>query len=223
MINPLLWLTLALAVLDWYGLWKESTLIGYFTKPGTLLALTAWSYQVSGWQDGMLWFGIALVFSWLGDVLLIFPKRFFLAGLTSFLTAHLFYLVGLNLKIPPMQAGSFAFTVAVASGTLYVGRIILNGLKKNPLTQKLRVPVILYSTAVSLMFLSTLLTLLRPDWPPSAAGLAASGGALFLISDTLLAYNLFVRPFRHGVVYVHITYHLGQILLISGALLRFTS
>jgi uncharacterized membrane protein YhhN len=223
MITPLLWLTLGLAVVDWYGLWKESRVIGYITKPGTLLALIAWSYQVSGWQGGMLWFGIALIFSWLGDMFLIFPERLFLSGLASFLTAHLFYLVGFNLTPPPIQAISAVLSAALGIIAFLMGRPILRGVKQNPQTRELQIPVMLYSAAVSLMFLSALLTVLRPDWPPKAAWLAAAGGALFLISDSLLAYNRFVHPTRHGVVYVHITYHLGQVLLISGALLRFTS
>jgi uncharacterized membrane protein YhhN len=44
---------------------------------------------------------------------------------------------------------------------------------------------------------------------------------LFFISDTTLAYNKFVAPLPNGRVIVMITYHLGQILIVLGAALRF--
>ena len=43
---------------------------------------------------------------------------------------------------------------------------------------------------------------------------AAVGAVLFLVSDTLLAWNRFVRPVRFGDVGVHVTYHLAQGLLV---------
>jgi len=79
--------------------------------------------------------------------------------------------------------------------------------------------VLFYSCSVSLMFLSALLTLIKPQWAGLPSILASVGGGLFFTSDSLLASNLCVRPIRHGVVYVHLTYQLGQLLLISAALL----
>jgi uncharacterized membrane protein YhhN len=43
---------------------------------------------------------------------------------------------------------------------------------------------------------------------------AAVGAGLFLGSDTLLAWNRFVRPVRYGPVGIHVTYHLAQGLLV---------
>jgi uncharacterized membrane protein YhhN len=44
--------------------------------------------------------------------------------------------------------------------------------------------------------------------------IAAVGAGLFLVSDTLLALNRFVRPLPHGSLAVHMTYHLAQGLLV---------
>jgi uncharacterized membrane protein YhhN len=71
------------------------------------------------------------------------------------------------------------------------------------------------------MLLSALITLFRPDWLQAPAIAAASGGILFYISDTLLGYDRFERKINHGQSYVHLTYHLGQIGLILGAMLYF--
>ena len=49
-------------------------------------------------------------------------------------------------------------------------------------------------------------------------GAAAAGAVLFLVSDTVLAWNRFVRPFPSGPVAVHVTYHLAQGLLVLSLL-----
>jgi uncharacterized membrane protein YhhN len=71
------------------------------------------------------------------------------------------------------------------------------------------------------MLLSALITLFRPDWQPTHAAFAAVGAALFFTSDSLLAYDRFVRKLKHGQSYVHLTYHVGQACLIIGAMLHF--
>ncbi len=47
---------------------------------------------------------------------------------------------------------------------------------------------------------------------------AAAGAVLFVVSDTVLALNRFVRPIRYGDVAVHVTYHLAQLLLVLSLL-----
>ena len=47
---------------------------------------------------------------------------------------------------------------------------------------------------------------------------ALVGAALFVVSDTILAVNRFVRPLPHGDVAVHLTYHLAQGLLVLSLL-----
>jgi len=71
------------------------------------------------------------------------------------------------------------------------------------------------------MLFSALSTLIRDDWRILAAVSASSGALLFFISDTVLALNKFVAPIPNGRVIVMITYHLGQILIAMGAMLRF--
>ena len=45
-------------------------------------------------------------------------------------------------------------------------------------------------------------------------GAARFGAAFFVVSDTVLALNRFVRPIRHGNLAVIVTYHLAQGLLV---------
>ena len=212
-------LALTLSVFDWIVRWKDWMPVGYFTNPAAILTLLVWSYLASGWQGAMLWFGLALAFSLLGDILLGLPKRIFLGGMAAFLVAQICYIVAFNPTAPPLQLPSLAFLVSVGLAAFFVGKNILFGLSQTPKTDKLKIPVLIYGCAVCLMFLSALSTLLRPGWAGLPSILAALGGWFFFTSDSLLASNLFVRPIRHGVVYVHLTYQLGQFLLIAGALL----
>jgi hypothetical protein len=46
--------------------------------------------------------------------------------------------------------------------------------------------------------------------------LTAIGGLLFLGSDTVLAWERFVKPIRGGPVIVIVSYHLAQALIILG-------
>jgi uncharacterized membrane protein YhhN len=212
-------LVLSISVFDWIVRWKDWLPVGYFTNPAAILTLLIWSYLASGWQGGMLWFGLALVFSLLGDILLGLPRRLFLGGMAAFLVAQVCYIIAFNRTALPLRFPGLLFLLGVGTAGYFIGKHVLSGLRNDPETRKLQIPVLLYSCSVSLMFLSALLTLLKPQWAGLPSILAAVGGGLFFISDSLLASNLFVRPIRHGVVYVHLTYQLGQLLLISGALL----
>src|ERR1035437_5377631 len=92
----LLVLTFILAVFDWVATEKNWHKVRLFSKPATLMALIAWFSAAAGWNGANLWFGLALVFSLLGDVNLMFPDRLFLPALLSFMLAHVFYIAGFN-------------------------------------------------------------------------------------------------------------------------------
>lgn len=214
-------LALIISVFDWIVRWKDWMPVGYFTNPAAILTLLIWSFLASGWQGAMLWFGLALAFSLAGDILLGLPKRIFLGGMAAFLAAQVCYIVALNPTLPPFQFLSLVFLLSVGLAAFFIGKNLMLSLRQTPALHKLQIPVLVYETAISLMFFSALLTLLRPQWTGLPSILAALGGGLFFTSDSLLASNLFVRPIRHGVVYVHLTYQLAQLLLLSGALLAY--
>jgi uncharacterized membrane protein YhhN len=44
----------------------------------------------------------------------------------------------------------------------------------------------------------------------------AVGAVLFLVSDTVVAWERFVAPLRHGPLAVIVTYHLAQLLIVIG-------
>jgi uncharacterized membrane protein YhhN len=213
-------LTLALAGADWTAVWRGWKRVTYITKPGTLLALIGLFSFASGWQGNTFWFGLALAFSLLGDVFLLFP-RYFMAGFGAFLLAHGSYIIGFNPNPIPVNTSSILLVVAVWAVAMLLFRRLSAVLRMKENGIHMQWPVMIYSLAVSVMLLSAVVTLVRPEWLLPAACMAAGGGLLFFTSDTLLAFDRFIHPIAHARLLVRIPYHVGQILIITGVLLNY--
>lgn len=211
----------AFAFLDWASTWKGWKIRLFIAKPATLLFLIIWTYQVTHWQGGMLWFGIALVLSLLGDIALMLNPRYFMLGLASFLFAHLSFLIGFNQQPPPLTVGTILMAILVGVSAARVLRTLKPGLLKVPRGKRFLSAVVTYGLTLALMVFSALVTNFRADWSILSSALCAGGAILFYISDTLLGYDRFVVKVKHGQSYVHLTYHLGQIGLVTGAILHF--
>jgi uncharacterized membrane protein YhhN len=203
------------AALDWWAVATGRRRLELLAKPLTLALLTFWLAAGVGWQGAALWFVLALALSLAGDIFLLFDERFFLAGLVAFALAHLAYLAGFNLPLPHPNLFTFllAFSLAIFAARIY-------GLLRPGLPDGLRKPVLGYTLVITLMTLSAVNTLFRPDWQPLAAALAALGAVLFLASDIILAFNRFARPIPRGRVWNMMAYHLGQIALAAGIWLQ---
>jgi uncharacterized membrane protein YhhN len=146
--------------------------------------------------------------------------RLFLAGLVAFLLAHLAYLIGFNIPIPEISAWGFVLEVIVGLGGVRVMRRILAPLASSG-QARMRMPIIVYSTVISLMLLSAMMKMTEITWNANAAALVGVGAFLFYISDIILAWNKFVAPIQNGRIYNIGAYHLGQIMLIAGVIVQF--
>ena len=154
---------------------------------------------------------IGLAFGLLGDLLLLDGERSsrFMGGLASFLGGHLLYLaafVMVGLSVNPW----LALAAVVCLGCLVVSRALLPSLWRagdRPLA----------GAVASYMLVVTLAALLA-----GATGrpLVAAGAALFVVSDTILSMDRFLRPVRHGHLWVMATYLLAQTGIMAGLALR---
>jgi uncharacterized membrane protein YhhN len=217
LIHNFLWITLFLAILDWIAVAKDWQRLEFITKPAVMVTLLVWLWQISGFRGQMIWFAVGLTFSLAGDILLMLPKEQFTAGLVAFLMGQLAYLVGFTCSgLPPLNLPTVILVFLVAGTSFQIYRRIAFSQKSSE-TNKLKLPVFIYTVAISLMLLSALTTLLRSEWQPIHALAVSSGALLFCLSDTLLAFNKFVSPLPHRRVTVIVTYHLGQILITVGA------
>jgi uncharacterized membrane protein YhhN len=221
------YLAFALAVLDWVAVAKAWKGVEYFAKPATMLALLAFVGMNGGFNPaqagGMVWFSLGLLFSLAGDVFLMLPKEQFIAGLISFLLAHVMYVIGFA-PLQPLDtpqifiAAVIALLVAAAGVTIY--RRVAAGLLASG-KGGLRMPVMIYTIVISVMLVSASLTLLLPNWAITSALAVTAGAALFFLSDAILAWNKFVAPLRYGRLANMSSYHLGQLLIALGAALHF--
>ena len=218
----LIGLALVVAFLDWLAVAKKWVTLEYVAKPGVMVVLLVWLASVGGFQGYLILFGLGLVFSMAGDIFLMLPKERFVAGLVSFLLAHVAYIIGFNDTFPPMNLVTLVVAALVALVAFRLYTRIAGGLTASG-NDKLKIPVLVYSIVISIMLLSALLTLIKPEWTAISALLAAFGALLFFLSDSCLAWNKFVQPLPNGRLIVIITYHVGQILIITGAALHFLS
>jgi len=215
-------LAIIFAALESLALWKGWLQLEFVVKPAVMVCLFIWLITSAGFQGALLWFGIGILFSLAGDMALLAIDRFFAFGLVFFLMAHIAYLIGFNIPFPQTPAG-WALGVAVVIGLSAVRllRRIVAGVRiKRP---RLVMPVIVYSTVITLMLLSALLTLFRTDWASVPAYLVSLGAILFYISDIILAWNRFVAPIKNSRILNVGIYHLGQITIVIGAAMQFGS
>jgi uncharacterized membrane protein YhhN len=144
-----------------------------------------------------------LVFSLLGDVALMFPDKLFIAGLVAFLAAQVLYI--------------FAFRPAAGQPVPFLTFLpfILFGLLMffllAPGLGPLKLPVLVYIGAITTMagFAAVRYVYLGGTRPL----LAFAGAVLFLISDSVLAYDRFGKKFALARVLVLATYFPAQLLI----------
>jgi len=190
----------ALAIAGAY--WPAMPWLHWIFKPLTTL-LIAWSVwrAPSALPRYRAWLLAGLALSAAGDVFLMLPFDAFVAGLASFLLAHLAYLIALRQR-ERLFATMWPFALyAVVAG------LVLSQLWPG-LPGELRVPVIVYVVVLAAMAAQALAV-----WWRRRDGVAMSGawgGACFVLSDALLAWDRFVAPFAAASLAVLASYWLAQ-------------
>ncbi len=229
MLTTLLFIALFVSAgTNWVAVAKSWKKIQTIAKPLTMVLLFGYLALAGGFGAApLICFGLGLFFSLGGDIFLMFSNapasnRWFMAGLVSFLWAHVAYIIGLNTPFgKPSPLSAMVIGILLAIMAWYVLRRIIAGVRAKGL-QGLVVPVCAYGTVITLMLLSAVLTFYRGGWRTSASGLVSLGAILFYLSDILLAWNKFVKPVTNGRVLNMAAYHLGQIALITGVVLQFS-
>ena len=220
MLNFFFCLAVVMAAADWLVVARGGGRLRWLTKPGALLLMIVWFTTVGAWRGPLLWFGLALVFSMLGDILLL-PPRLFLGGLLAFLTAHALYVVGFNTSPLAFSWVALFLLLPVLLPMGLFNQRLLNKMRRGPETRLTIILVVVYSLVIGLMLVSALLTPFRPAWPVGPAWMAVAGALLFVLSDSTLAAARFLRLLRDSELAVIVTYHVGQFLLAGAALWMF--
>lgn len=165
----------------------------YVLKPMLMIALAIYFYsqtKASTKFFKLVLFG--LIFSWGGDVFLMFEPfnpLFFVAGLGSFLVAHIFYVLAFvnNIKASPTPLGTSQIVTAVLPFLLFSGSFFF--LIKDGLGDMM-VPVIAYTIVISLMGITA--SLRGSAVNKTSFIWVLAGAIMFIISDSTIALNKFV-------------------------------
>ncbi|WP_046744295.1 lysoplasmalogenase [Kordia zhangzhouensis] len=160
---------------------------------------------------------LALLCSLCGDVLLMLVTRsesFFIAGLVSFLLAHVMYIITF-LKDRNNQRNStlfILFLLLYASGLFW---FIKDGLGN------LLIPVVVYMTII--LGMATSAYLRKGNVLDNGYFLVFIGALFFMISDSLLAINKFYSPLPFSHIGIMLTYAIAQFLIVLGILKSYKS
>jgi len=220
-VELLLILAITCAALESLALWKGWRPLELAAKPAVMVFLFAWLSGVTGLKGAPAWFGIGVLFSLAGDVLLLWYDRFFVYGLAAFLFAHIAYILGFNTPLPEVSTWGLLLAVIVGLSAARLLRRILQAVRAKR-QGRLTLPVALYGAVITLMLLAAWLTLSNTDWDAGASLLVSFGALAFFASDILLAWNKFVTPVANGRLFNIALYHAGQIALIAGVVRQFS-
>lgn len=189
----------------------------FFSKPALMLVLIIYFHKRSKNLSPLKYLvTIALVFSWIGDVILLVEKKFeflFIFGLLSFLLAHIFYIIYF------WQIKKHNFTKPQIKPLIVLGIFIYTCafyLLISPHLSDLKIPVLIYSLVISLMLITSFQAF---NFEKQKFGkICIIGTILFVFSDSILAVNRFAFSIPFGSVFVISTYSIGQLLIMEGAL-----
>lgn len=141
-----------------------------------------------------------LICSLVGDVFLMLPSDQFIAGLASFLVAHVLYIAAFS------GSGGGVRDVTAAAAVALIGGLMLAMLW--PHLGALRLPVTVYVGVIATMAWQAVARWRHCD--TADARLAAIGATVFLISDAALAWGKFRGDFPGSAAVVLVTYWLAQ-------------
>jgi uncharacterized membrane protein YhhN len=196
-------LAAAAALADWWAVEHANTRVEYVAKPATtaLLLLAALVLHAgSRGEHNAVVVGLALCLA--GDVFLMLPTDQFVPGLASFLLGHIAFVVGFVVgrghdPLWGLTAAAAVIALAVSAPQVFRGAAAKD--------RRLRLPVVAYMVVIGTMLAASAL-------PPNR--LAIAGAATFVLSDSILARNRFVRPFAHAQLATMVTYHAALAFIV---------
>ena len=126
----------------------------------------------------------------------------FILGLATFLVGHLFYVVGFS-KVWRFSKIRFSMILFILTYSFFMGRILITALMEDG-NNALVIPVIAYVIVISLMAWTAVMT--GNKW-------AILGSLLFVLSDSILSWNMFVSDVPQSTFFIMSTYYSAQFFI----------
>jgi len=203
--KTLILLYFLVSLIEIIGVYTEQRILLLIFKP-LIIPVLALVYVNSVSQINK-WYLLALLFSFLGDVFLLFNgNNYFMLGLGSFLFAHIVYIYIINKGLESFEAkkivlAAFPFTLVFV--------FLISLLYKN--LGEMLVPVLIYGLTICAFGTVALYNYLEKKSNTSL--LLVIGAVIFIISDSMIALNKFHEPKDMYSVAIMVTYVLAQYLI----------
>ncbi|MEP0986369.1 lysoplasmalogenase [Ekhidna sp.] len=213
MSRYVLWIYLLVSIANLIAKVIPSEELNQYTKPLLMPLLILYVYKSSLGKTTarVLILCVALLFSWLGDVVLMYQEdpTFFMIGIGLFLIAqvtYIFILYKSTYQKPTLNLLQIAPFIIYAILLFYI--LIPAG--------DFTIPIIVYGMVILTM---AIIARLREGHTVQESYKFAFWGSLFfLLSDSILAINAFYSAIPLAGVWIMSTYCAAQFLLVKGLL-----
>jgi uncharacterized membrane protein YhhN len=222
-MNKSSWIILFIVILltDVFAVYTNNESLRFIIKPLLMpLLIVFFIFQTRAFSSSLKkWVMLALIFSWAGDVMLMFEStnsNFFIFGLVAFLIAHIFYILFYEnvIRKERLRKNYWWFLPVII---YYIALIYI----LSPNLGDMKLPVRIYGIVISYMLIQALqIGRIKNIW---AATLMIAGAVLFITSDSILAINKFYESFEYAGIAIMLTYGIAQLLITLGAVRYITS
>ncbi|PWJ44844.1 lysoplasmalogenase [Sediminitomix flava] len=207
---------LAVIIANLVGQLSGETILTNFSKP-LILPLIALNFWAKNKQEKSSHFTLmlfAMFFSWLGDLFLMKTgETFFILGLVSFLSSHIVYVfaflkAGGSLSFSKIKEHYIWVVVGVGYG-LYLYTLLLPNLDQ----------VLMFALPVYELVILTMAFVAITRYgnvSKQSFQYTLAGAILFLVSDSILAYNKFGDAIPLSGFLIMSTYIFAQWLIMEG-------
>lgn len=193
-------------------IWPKFKAANFVLKPMATLSIIAIAYELkaTGIDDAYSqWVIIALWFALGGDICLMFQRTSaFIAGIVFFLIGHLFFMKAFMIDF----TWSPILMIVTLAVIVYLYKILSS---LWPKLDNFKIPVILYAIIISAMTFFAFSTLVNPHFSSIKAGIIVFSACLFLLSDTLIAWNKFIGATPQPFLSILLTYYIAIYLFTT--------
>lgn len=197
-----------------YASLKEDSKMRNISKPFILLSLLGLYIMVA--RDMSVLIIFALLFSWIGDLLLIHKGiKWFASGGVMFTISHAFFIAGYLVDV---SFKKIPVILIVVLPVIFAGTVVYIFSKlKSHLPKPLFYPAFLYLLVNGAMNCFAILRFASNPGP--ATIVTALGAVLFFVSDTIQFFVRFKKKSRFKTHFpIMLTYSVGELLIVLGLL-----
>jgi uncharacterized membrane protein YhhN len=190
--------------------------VAWYLKPFLIpfLLLTVYFFENFSTKKILL---IALFFSWVGDVILLFSEQgelYFIFGLVAFLISHITYILLFTKQLNSRNIKNISvFWMGIGCILLYFSILIFTLFPK---LGALKIPVLIYALTITTMLYFAFKGSLK--WTKKIGNLVLLGAIFFVSSDSILAFDKFYNPIPFNSFLIMSTYIIAQYYIVNGIL-----